>query len=68
MRRFTLVITGVLLFSEVYTGVIYLSLSLMFIAGLIGLIDYADLIYFYHKYIKKDDSKSNINSSLVNIS
>jgi hypothetical protein len=67
MRRFTLVITGVLLFSEVYTGVIYLSLSLMFIAGLIGLIDYADLIYFYHKYIKKDDSKSNINLPIIEI-
>jgi hypothetical protein len=67
MRRFTLVITGVLFFSEVYTRVIYLSLSLMFIASLIGLIDYADLIYFYHKYIKKDDSKSNINLHNIEI-
>jgi hypothetical protein len=67
MRRFTLVITGALLFSEVYTKIIYLSLTLMFIASLIGLIDYGDLIYFYHKYIKKDDSKSNINLPIIEI-
>ena len=67
MRRFILVIIGVLFFSEVYTKIIYLSLGLMFIASLIGVIDYEDLIYLYHKYIKKDDSKSNINLPIIEI-
>ena len=55
IRRFTLIILGVLFFSETYTNIIYLSLVLMFVGSLIGLIDWQDLQLYWKKYIIKSN-------------
>ena len=66
MRRFAVTVIGVLFFSEVYTSVIYFSVSLMFVGSLIGLVNFEYIIYLYHKYLKKDTSNYNI--ELPNVS
>ncbi len=65
MRRFALIIVGVIYFYEKYTPIIYFSLSLMFVGSLIGLFDYENYIYLYHKYVKKSDSNYKINLSSI---
>jgi len=56
IRRFSLIIIGVLIFSEVYTSVIFVSLTLMFIGSIIGLVDHNDLVFTYNKYFKKNQT------------
>lgn len=53
LRRFVLIIIGIIFFSEVYTTIIYISTTLMFIGSIIGLLNFENIIYLYHKYIKK---------------
>lgn len=53
MRRFALIILGVLFFSEVYNTIIYVSVFLMFLGSIIGMINYEDLKFYYNKYIKR---------------
>lgn len=54
-RRFSLIILGILLFSEQYTKIIYLSISIMFLGSIVGLIKYENFLYHYHKYSKKNE-------------
>jgi hypothetical protein len=54
-RRFTLIIIGVLFFTEIYTSIIYVSLSLMFIGSILGLINFYDLKLFFNKYFNKSN-------------
>lgn len=68
MRRFTMIIIGVLFFKEIYSSVIYLSTTLMFIGSLIGLIDSEKVLYFYHKYYKKETfDENNYKIELTNL-
>ena len=66
-RRFSLIIIGVLFFSEIYTPVFFVSLSLMFVGSLAGLFDYNDLVLGYNKYLKKNNSKNIVNLSDIEI-
>jgi hypothetical protein len=67
LRRFTLIVVGVIFFKENYTPIIYFSLSLMFVGSLIGLIDYENYIYLYHKYIQKNHSNYIINPPSIEV-
>ena len=58
MRRFSLIITGVLFFSEVYTSVIFISLTLMFLGSITGLVDYDSLKLLCRQFLKKSNSKN----------
>jgi len=57
MRRFALIIIGIIFFSEIYTSIILLSVGFMFIGSVIGVIDYNYLLYSYEKYLKKKPQK-----------
>ena len=61
IRRFSLIIIGVVFFSEVYTSIIFVSLSLMFVGSLLGLINYEDILSIYQKYFKIH------NTSIINL-
>lgn len=67
MRRFTMIIIGILFFKEIYSSIIYLSTSLMFIGSFIGLFDFYNFVYLYHKYLKKDNYIKNYNVQLTDI-
>jgi hypothetical protein len=67
MRRFTLIVIGAIYFYENYTPIIYFSVSLMFVGSLIGLFDYENFIYLYHKYVKKHNSNYIINQPSIEI-
>lgn len=58
MRRFSLIIIGVLFFSEVYTSVIFISLTLMFLGSITGLVDYDSLKLLYRQFLKKTNSEN----------
>ena len=58
MRRFSLIIIGVLFFSEVYTSVIFISLTLMFLGSITGLVDYDSLKLLYRQFFKKTNSEN----------
>lgn len=59
IRRFTMIVIGVFFFKEIYSFIIYLSTSLMFIGSLIGLFDFDNFVYLYHKYLKKENHNKN---------
>ena len=61
IRRFSLIIIGVVFFSEVYTSIIFVSLSLMFVGSLLGLVNYEDILSIYQKYFKIH------NTSIINL-
>lgn len=64
IRRFSLIIIGVVFFSEVYTSVIFVSLSLMFVGSLLGLVNYDNILSIYQKYFKINNT---INVNLPDI-
>ncbi len=58
IRRFSLIIIGVLFFSEIYTSVIFISLSLMFLGSIIGLVDYDNFKSFFRQNLKKTNCEN----------